>query len=117
MSRDIATADTQTSIRDVAKKMAQTKQDSIIIVENNIPIGIVTYKDFVKKNIVDANSVDFPIVKIMSSPLIHCRPEQSIWEVMDLMYARGIKIIPIIDEYDELLGMVNLLDIIKALPP
>ena len=115
MHRDIISVDIQTLVKDAAKKMTDLDGDSIIVVDNNIPVGIVTYKDLVKKNIAITNSTDIPIRKIMSSPLIHAGPDQSIWEIMDLIYARNIRRIPIIDEYDTLLGMVNLMSINKAL--
>ncbi|MDH3793529.1 MAG: CBS domain-containing protein [Nitrosopumilus sp.] len=115
MHRDIISVDIQTLVKDAAKKMTDLDGDSIIVVDNNIPVGIVTYKDLVKKNITITNSTDIPIRKIMSSPLIHAGPDQSIWEIMDLIYARNIRRIPIIDEYDTLLGIVNLMSINKAL--
>ena len=34
-------------------------------------------------------------MKIMSTSLIHSGLEQTIWEVMELMYVRGIRTIPI----------------------
>lgn len=41
-------------------------------------------------------------MKIMSTSLIHSGPEQTIWEVMELMYARGVRTIPITHEHDRL---------------
>lgn len=115
MSTDAILVGIQTSVKDAAKKMMDSHRNYIIIVENNIPVGVVTYKDLVRKNVVTTNSTDMPIMKIMSAPLIHSGPDQSIWEVMDLMYARDVKIIPIIDEYDKLLGIIHLMDVIKVL--
>ena len=115
MSTDAILVSTQTSVKDATTKMIDLNKNYIIIVENNMPVGIVTYKDLIRKSIIITNLTDTPIMKIMSAPLIYSGSNQSIWEVMDLMYARDIKIIPIIDEYDKLLGIVHLMDIIKVL--
>jgi len=115
MSDDVTLVDISTSIKDAAKKMIDSKGNSIIVLEDSAPVGIVTYKDLVRKSITITNSANVPIQHIMSSPLIHSGPDQSIWEVVDLMYARDIKTIPIIDEYDKLLGIVNLMDVFKVL--
>ena len=115
MSNNATLVDISTSVKDAAKKMIDSKGNFIIVLEDNVPAGIVTYKDLVRKSIVIANSADVPIRQIMSVPLIHSGPDQSIWEVVDLMHARNIKTIPIMDEYDKLLGLVNLMDVIKAL--
>ena len=115
MNTDAILVSTQTSVKDAAKKMMALNKNYIVTVENNIPVGIVTYKDLVRKNIIIASLTDTSIKEIMSTPLIHSGPDQSIWEVMDLMHARDIKVIPIIDEYDKLLGTIHLMDIIKVL--
>ena len=115
MSTDAILVSTQTSVKEAAKKMIDSNKNCIVIIKNNMPVGIVTYKDLVRKNIIITNLTDMPIKKIMSTPLIHSGPDQSIWEVMDLMHARDVKIIPIIDEHDKLLGMIHLMDIIKVL--
>ena len=111
---NIITVEIHTSIIDAAKKMTYHNASFIVVCESCLPVGMVTYKDFVKKNIVIDNPKDTEIKKIMSTPLIHSRPEQSIWEVADMMYAREIKVIPVIDEYDRVLGAVGMVDIVKA---
>ena len=115
MSTNIVLVDVHTSIRDAAKKMTDSNASFIIISENYLPVGIVTHKDLVKRNIAVDNPTDVDVREIMSTPLIHSGPDQSIWEVADLMHARDIKTIPIIDEYDKLLGVVSIMAMIKAL--
>ncbi len=105
--------DSNTSVRETAKIMLNLHSDFVLVVENNFPMGIITYKDFVKKIITGNDSIDSTAKQIMSSPLIHSLPDQTIWEIADLMYSRGIKIIPIIDDYDKLLGTVSISDLLK----
>ena len=103
------------SIRDTARKMINSNSNSIVVAKNQMPVGIVTYKDFVMRIAEEIHLIDdVPIETIMSAPLVHCVPEQPVWEVADLMNTRGIKKIPIIDEYDKLLGTVNITDLLKA---
>ena len=115
MSNNVTLVDISTSVKDAAKKMIDSEGNAIIAFEDNAPAGIVTCKDLVRKSIAVEDSANVSIQQIMSAPLIHSGPDQSVWEVMDLMHARNVKTIPIIDEYDKLLGMVNLMDVIKAL--
>ena len=115
MSNNVTLVDVSTSVKDAAKKMIDSKGNLIIVIEDRAPAGIVTCKDFVIKSIAIEDSANVLIRQIMSAPLIHSGPDQSVWEVMDLMHARNVRTIPIIDEYDKLLGMVNLMDVIKAL--
>ncbi|QLH03338.1 hypothetical protein C5F47_07150 [Nitrosopumilus cobalaminigenes] len=114
MDIDSLCVESQLSNKEVARKMIELNKSAVIVIKKDTPVGIITYKDLVMNNVVSENSVNRPILETMSSPLIHCGPEQSIWEVMDLMYSRNLKKIAIIDEYDKLLGIVNSTDIVKV---
>jgi len=58
------------SIKEAAKIMSSNRIDSIIIVENKRPIGIITDKDFRLKIATGLVKIDVDIEKIMSSPVI-----------------------------------------------
>jgi len=58
------------SIKEAAKIMSSNRIDSIIIVENKKPIGIITDKDFRLKIATGLVKIDVDIEKIMSSPVI-----------------------------------------------
>ena len=57
-------------IKEAAKIMSSNRIDSIIIVENKKPIGIITDKDFRLKIATGLVKIDVDIEKIMSSPVI-----------------------------------------------
>ena len=114
MNTSIGTINSSASAEDTAKKIAYLNLDFIIITKNETPVGIITYKDLVMKIIVNSYPTDMQIEKIMSAPLVHCVPEQPVWEIADLMNARDINKIPVIDEYDELLGTVDIIDLLKV---
>lgn len=58
MNTYVICVDIQTSIRGTTKKINDFHGDGIIMVENNQLVGIVTYKDLVRKNITTINSTD-----------------------------------------------------------
>ena len=58
MNTYVICVDIQTSIRDTTKKINDFHVVGIIMVENNQLVGIVTYKDLVRKNITTINSTD-----------------------------------------------------------
>jgi len=49
MISDLATLDASTSIRDAAKLMDEKNIGCIIVTKNQLPIGILTERDFVKR--------------------------------------------------------------------
>lgn len=114
MTKSVISVDASVSVNEAAKIMEDTKVGAIVIMENNSPIGIVTDRDFAIKVAAHAYPITTPIKKIMSSPLISISPDESIWMVADLMFTRGVRKIPIIDE-DKIIGIVTATDIVNQL--
>ena len=85
---------------------------AIIVMENNTPVGIVTDRDFAVKVAAHAYQVSDSIKKIMSSPLVAIGPEESVWMIADLMYTRGIRKLPVIEE-DKVVGIVTATDLVN----
>ena len=50
----------------------------------------------------------------MSSPLIGVNPDESVLMVADLMYTRGVRKIPVIEE-DKVIGIITATDLINQL--
>jgi len=115
MNAKVSIEEIHSTIHHTAKKLSDSHESYAIILENEMPVGIVTADDFIKYIAKGTNQATASIGEIMTADLINCGPEQSIWDLGDLMYARGISRIPIIDEYDKLVGIVNFPDLLKAL--
>ena len=114
MTKSVVSVDASMTISEAAKMMEDAKVGAIIVMENNTPVGIVTDRDFAVKVAAHAYQISEPIKKIMSSPLIAIGPEESVWMISELMYTRGIRKLPVIDN-DNVVGMVTATDLINQL--
>jgi len=114
MSKSVISVDATMTINEAAKMMEDTKVGAIIVMENNTPVGIVTDRDFAVKVAAHAYQISDPIKKIMSSPLIGIGPEESVWMISELMYTRGIRKLPVLDN-DTVVGIVTATDLINQL--
>lgn len=114
MSKSVISVDASMTINEAAKMMEDTKVGAIIVMENNTPVGIVTDRDFAVKVAAHAYQISEPIKKIMSSPLIGIGPEESVWMISELMYTRGIRKLPVLDN-DTVVGIVTATDLINQL--
>lgn len=90
---------------EVAKLMEDSKTGAVIVLENQIPVGIVTNKDLSVKIIAHSYPVDTPIRRVMSSPLISISPETDMKTASELMATRKIRKLPVI-ENDQVVGMI-----------
>jgi CBS domain-containing protein len=69
-SKNPITCTKDTTVRDAANIMTEKRVGSIIMVENEKPIGIITDKDLRTKIATGKHSIDTPVATIMSSPVI-----------------------------------------------
>ena len=90
---------------EVAKLMEGSDVGAIIVLENQIPTGIVTNKDLTIKLIAHSYPSDTPIRRIMSSPLISISSQTDIQTASELMSSRKIRKLPVIDD-DQVKGMI-----------
>jgi len=112
MTKSLVTVDSSATVNDAAKMMEKAKVGSVLVMEQNIPIGIMTDRDFAIKIAAHAYPIHTKVKQVMSSPLIHVSPDDEVWIAADLMYSRKIRRLPVLDE-DELLGIITTTDLIK----
>jgi CBS domain-containing protein len=112
MTKGVLSVDAKMNVNEAAKMMEDSKVGSIIVMENNTPIGIITDHDFAVKIVAHAYPITTSVKEIMSTPLIGIDPEESVWTVADLMYTRKVRKIPVIEE-DKVIGMVTATDLVN----
>jgi len=112
MTKAVVSVDAETTVSDAAKMMEDIKIGAIVVTENNTPVGIVTDRDFAIKIVAHAYPTDTKVKRVMSSPLYSISPDESIRMIADLMYTRGIRKLPVIDN-DKVIGIVTATDLVK----
>jgi len=112
MNNSIVSVDSSVSATDAAKMMEDTDVGAVIILENGSPIGIVTDRDFAIKITAHSYPIDTPVRRIMSTPLISVDSSSDVWEASDLMSARNVRKLPVIDD-DKVVGIITSSDIVK----
>jgi CBS domain-containing protein len=83
--------------------------------ENMPTYGIVTSTD-VRDKILGANRnpAKTKIREIMSAPVIFARPEWTLQECSRQMQAHGFHHMPVVDEHDDLVGLISATDLFQA---
>ncbi|MCE9616980.1 MAG: CBS domain-containing protein [Nitrosarchaeum sp.] len=114
MTKSVIAVDSSVTANEAAKMMEDVKVGAIIVMENNIPMGIITDRDFAVKIVAHAYQITTPVKQIMSTPLITIGPDESVWMVADLMYTRGIRKLPVIED-DKVIGIITSTDLVNQL--
>lgn len=100
------------AIADAAEKMNTHDVGSLIVVENNMPVGIVTETDFTRRVVAENTPRTHPIRNIMSSPLYHCDPEADLMQVAHTMRTNHIKKLLVISG-ERLRGVITQTDVVR----
>ena len=112
MKHQVITVDSSVSIKDAAKIMEDTGVGCVIVMEQNIAVGILTERDFVRKVAAHGKPLSTPVKEVMSSPLIVINPDESVWELAEIMKLRRIHKVPVVRE-SRLVGIVTATDLTK----
>ena len=112
MSNSIVSVDSSITATNAAKMMEDTGVGAMVVLENNLPVGIITDRDFAVKIAAHSYPLDTPVRRIMSSPLISIDPNSDLWAASDLMSTRNVRKLPVIDD-DKVVGIITSSDLVK----
>ena len=114
MNKSVISVDSSMSINEAAKMMEDAKVGAVIVMEDNLPVGIVTDRDFSVKVAAHAYQITSPVKQIMSTPLFAINLDESVRTAADLMHERGIMKLPVI-ENEKVVGIITARDIVNLL--
>lgn len=114
MTKSVISVDAALTINETAKMMEDAKVGAVIVMEDNLPVGIVTDRDFSVKVAAHAYQITEPVKQIMSSPLFSINPDESVRIAADLMHERKIRKLPVIDD-EKVVGIITATDIVNLL--
>lgn len=116
MSTDIKSVGRDTNMRAVVDMMLEFDISSVVIVQNNRPVGIVTHKDVLLKLVkTNLNPIAVTVGQVMSTPVTTIDENASLEEAARLMTRKGVKKLPVVRD-DKLVGVVTSMDLVRELP-
>jgi CBS domain-containing protein len=115
MNSPVVSASPSDTVRDIAKKMKEEKIGSIVIMENDKPVGIVTDWDIVSNGVVkDAKPSQIKAKDVMKD-IRTIESEESITEAARLLRKHNIKRLGVIYK-NRLVGIISSSDVIAVTP-
>lgn len=93
----LETADSSDNIYNICQTMTQKNVGCIIIIEDKVPVGIITERDIVRKVVYENKDVkNTKTSEIMSHPLITVSPEFYLDQTARIMTKYRIRRIPVV---------------------
>jgi len=112
MTKAIISVNTETTVSQIAKMMAQSGIGAVLVKKNEHLAGIITDRDYATKIVSHNLSFDTPVEKIMSSPLITINFDESIIAAAERMINKKIRKLAVTDN-GNIVGLVTSTDLIK----
>jgi CBS domain-containing protein len=116
MSKDVQVVRPDTTIQEVVATMSKFDISSIMVVQSERPVGIITTRDVLSKVVVQCLAPRALTARqIMSSPLVTIGESATVEEAARLMAQKKVKTLPVMDN-DKLSGVLTYTDIVFQVP-
>ena len=114
MTKALITVSTSTNALQIAKMMEQGGIGAIIVKDNDELVGIVTDRDYATKVAANSLSLDTPVEKIMSSPLITINHNEPISAAAEMMSSKKIRKLAVSND-GNIVGIITSTDLVNQL--
>ena len=108
--------DPEVSVLDALKFMAEKNIGAVVVIVDKKPVGIFSERDYARKVVLsEKNEADTHINEVMTHQVIAVEPHYEIEKCLALMTGKFIRHLPVVNEHDEIIGVVSIGDLVKEL--
>ena len=116
MAVNVVTIALDASILEASKSMSEMDIGSVIIVDKDRPVGIITEADIVRRVIAgERDPKTTSVSEVMSSPIIHVEPGTGLTDAMRVMAKSNIRRVAVLKN-NSLAGIITSRDILRWSP-
>jgi CBS domain-containing protein len=117
MSKNVRVVRPDSSAKEVVATMNKFDIGSVVVVQGERPVGIITERDILKRIVEPCLAPETLTARqIMTSPVITIDENASINEAAKLMAKKGIKRLLVTRNNDKLVGIITFTDIVTKVP-
>jgi CBS domain-containing protein len=109
---DVSVASPDTSVQEVVAEMADRNVGSVVIVENDVPVGIVTDRSIALAVGQTRDVSKTAVGDLMTPDPVTATPDTSVFDAIDLMHDASVRRLPVVDDDGTLRGIVALDDVL-----
>ncbi|MBS7608736.1 MAG: CBS domain-containing protein [Candidatus Bathyarchaeia archaeon] len=117
MSKDVRVVRPDTSVKEVVAVMNKFDIGSVVVVQGDRPVGIITERDILRRIVEPCLAPETVTARqIMTSPVVTIDENASINEAAKIMAKKRIKRLLVTRNNDELVGIITFTDIVTKVP-
>ncbi|TVO70038.1 EAL domain-containing protein [Sedimenticola selenatireducens] len=115
MTRNVVVLEKQASVKDAVDLMVNMQVSSVVVVDENRPVGIFTERDMVLLEAATNDLKSISLAEVMSAPVISITENMTLPEAIALMEEASTRRLVVTDENDSVVGIITHQDIVKQL--
>jgi len=117
MTKDVRVVRPDTNVKEVVAVMNKFDIGSIIVVQGDRPVGIITERDILRRIVEPCLAPETLTARqVMTSPVVTIDENASINEAAKLMVKKRIKRLLVTRNNNELVGIITFTDIVTKVP-
>ena len=112
LTHSVETVSPDTRIQEVARKMKELDIGAVPVCSGRRLLGLITDRDIAVRAIAEGRDPsEMAVSEAMTEEVIFCYEDQDVEEARRLMEQYRIRRLPVVDEQDQLVGIVSLGDL------
>jgi len=116
VNRNIVKVEPGTDLEAVCRLMRDENVGSVFVVDGKKVVGIITDRDIVVRYLAEGQSISEVFVDdLMSEAPVSCRETDGVYECIQKMREAKIRRIPVLNEKDEIVGVLSFGDLLSML--
>jgi signal-transduction protein with cAMP-binding, CBS, and nucleotidyltransferase domain len=113
--REVVTAGPKESLAKVARLMEQHNVGTVVVAEQDRPVGIVTDRDLALAVCARGISPEERVQNVMTCPVSTMKHDEGVYKATQHMMEQGVRRLPVVNEVGRLVGLVSLDDLLLLL--
>jgi len=112
---DVRTVTPDTSIGETLKLMAKYNIGAVPVMHGKELVGIISERDYARKSVLqEALTMDIPVKELMTKKVSSVQPTETVEACLALMTDKRIRHLPVLDNGDNLIGIISIGDLVKS---
>ena len=112
---DVYSISPDSTVFEALKVMADKGVEALLVMNGDKVVGVMSERDYARKVVLlGKSSKEAKVKEIMSDKVIYVHPYRTAEECMALMINKRIRHLPVFDENRNLMGIISIGDVVKA---